>query len=112
MRDGIVWAFFTEKWEELKEDWLGLLSEMFERGRQLDQQKHGVIVCIPKTGRPTGPRDYIPITLLTLCVRRPFKIHRAWSFYNLMKIVEYIYSVRTGGLRGRRVYILHVDVKC
>jgi hypothetical protein len=37
---------------------------MFERGRLLDQQKHGVIVCIPKTGRPTEQRDCRPITLL------------------------------------------------
>jgi hypothetical protein len=41
-----------------------------------------------------------------------FKIHRAWSFYNLMKIAEYIYSARTGGLRGREVYILRTDGKC
>jgi hypothetical protein len=37
---------------------------MFERGRLLDQQNNGVIVCIPKTRSPTGPRDYRPITLL------------------------------------------------
>jgi hypothetical protein len=27
-RDGIVWVFFTEKWEEVKEDWLELFSEI------------------------------------------------------------------------------------
>jgi hypothetical protein len=44
--------------------------------------------------------------------RLKFKIHLALSFYNLMKVAEYIYSVRTGGLRGRGVYILHADGKC
>jgi hypothetical protein len=37
---------------------------MFERSSLLDQQKHGVIVYNPKTGRPSGPRDYRPITFL------------------------------------------------
>jgi mannosylglycoprotein endo-beta-mannosidase len=63
-RVGICRAFFTETWEDLKEDWLELFSDMFERGRLLDQQKNGVIVCIPKTRSPKGPRDYRPITLL------------------------------------------------
>jgi len=29
-----------------------------------------------------------------------------------MKIAEYIYSARTGGLKGRGVYILRADRKC
>jgi hypothetical protein len=62
-RDGICRAFFTEAWEELK-DWVELFSDMFERGRLLDQQKNGAILCIPKTRSPTGPREYRPITLL------------------------------------------------
>jgi hypothetical protein len=37
---------------------------MFESGRLLDQQKQGVIVCIPKTGCPKGPQDFRPIMLL------------------------------------------------
>jgi hypothetical protein len=63
-RDGIFRAFFTETWEDLKEDWLELFSDMFERGRLLGQQKNGVIVCIPKTRSTSGPRDYRPIALL------------------------------------------------
>jgi hypothetical protein len=63
-RDGLCRAFFTETWEDLMEEWLELFSDMFERGRLLDQQKNGVIVCIPKTRSPTAPRDYRPITLL------------------------------------------------
>jgi hypothetical protein len=63
-REGIGRAFFTETWEELRKDWLELCLEMFDRLRLVDQQKHGMIVCIRKTGRSRGPRDYRSITLL------------------------------------------------
>jgi hypothetical protein len=37
---------------------------MFVPGNLTEQQKHGVIVSIPKTTRPSQPSDYRPITLL------------------------------------------------
>jgi hypothetical protein len=37
---------------------------MFVEGMTSDQQKHGVILCLPKTTRPTIPEDFRPITLM------------------------------------------------
>jgi hypothetical protein len=37
---------------------------MFTEGTLTEKQKRGVIVCIPKTARPTHTQDYRPITLL------------------------------------------------
>jgi hypothetical protein len=41
-----------------------LFAQMFRDGQLSEQQKQGVIVCIPKTARPTTPGDYRPLILL------------------------------------------------
>jgi hypothetical protein len=41
-----------------------------------------------------------------------FKILHAGSFYNLMEIAEYLYSVRTVGREAAEYVILHADGKC
>jgi len=63
-RDGISSAFFQTNWEVMKEDLLKQFSEMFFDRKLTPQQKHGVIVLIPKTTIPAVPADYRPITLL------------------------------------------------
>ena len=63
-RDGIGYALFKANWDVVKDDWLDILSTMFARNNISEQQKRGVIVCIPKTARPHQPSDYRPITLL------------------------------------------------
>ena len=63
-RDGIGRAFFTETWDDLKEDWVEIFTDMWEHKRLTAQQKQGVIVCIPKTKNPKEPKDYRNITLL------------------------------------------------
>jgi len=63
-RDGISGAFFQTNWEVMKEDLLKLFSEMFFDSKVTAQQKHGVIVLIPKTTIPVVPADYRPITVL------------------------------------------------
>ena len=37
---------------------------MFIDGDILDSQKHGMLVCLPKTTKPARPEDYRPLTLL------------------------------------------------
>jgi hypothetical protein len=37
---------------------------MFMERKVSAQQKHGVIVCLPKSNDPTTPADFQPITLL------------------------------------------------
>jgi hypothetical protein len=46
---------------------LFLHSQMYLDGRIMEQQKYGIVVCIPKTDIPTTPADYRPITLLKYC---------------------------------------------
>jgi hypothetical protein len=43
---------------------LEVLWWMYEKGEVAQQQKHGVIVCIPKSLHPVYPPDYRPLTLL------------------------------------------------
>ena len=43
---------------------LVLHNQMYLDGRIMEQQKHGSVVCTPKTDIPATPADYRPITLL------------------------------------------------
>ena len=63
-RDRIGLSLFQATWDALKFVWLDLFSEMFAPGNLTEQQKRGVVVCIPKTTRPNQQFDYRPITLL------------------------------------------------
>jgi len=39
-------------------------NQMYLDGWIMEQQKHGIVVCIPKTDSPTTPTDCRPIILL------------------------------------------------
>ena len=43
---------------------LALFNQMYLDGRIIEKQKHGIVMCLPKTDIPTKPADYRPITLL------------------------------------------------
>jgi len=43
---------------------LDLFTQMFTNNNNSEQQKRGVIVCIPKIARPYQPTDFRAITLL------------------------------------------------
>ena len=45
---------------------LAQFSQMYLDGRVMEQQKHGIVVCISKTDIPTTPADFRPITLLNM----------------------------------------------
>jgi hypothetical protein len=62
--DGIGLSLFQATWNTLKDDWIDLFSQMFVPGNLTEQQERGVVVCIPKTTRPSQPSDYRQITLL------------------------------------------------
>jgi hypothetical protein len=51
--DGICLQTFRRTWESSKEDMLALMSNMFKNGEVTTNQKHGIIVCVPKTPCPT-----------------------------------------------------------
>ena len=65
-RDDICLKFFKVNWDSIKDDMLVPFNQMYLDGRIMEQQTHGVVVCIPKTDIPTTPVDYRPITLLNI----------------------------------------------
>ena len=60
-RDGIGMEFFKKNWSKIKDDIV--FKQMYSTGNGSEQQKHGIVVCIPKTTAPKTPADYRPITL-------------------------------------------------
>jgi hypothetical protein len=52
--DGICQEFFKVTWEERELDMLDMLKQMHSNGTVLEQQKHGLLLCLAKTcGLPT-----------------------------------------------------------
>jgi len=57
--------FFKKRWETIKDDLLEIASQMYIDGMISDNQKHGLIVCVPKKLRPTRPEVFFRhLTLL------------------------------------------------
>jgi len=61
-RGCICLGIFGANWESSKDDMLAELNQMYLDGQNTEHQKHGIVVCIPKTDIPTKPADYITIT--------------------------------------------------
>jgi hypothetical protein len=62
--DGISQDFFKKTWATIKDDLLEIINHMYIDGKISDNQKHGLIVCVPKKPRPTRPEDFRHLTLL------------------------------------------------
>jgi hypothetical protein len=62
--DGICQEFYKLTWETTKHDILLVLNQMHSNGKIMEQQKHVILVCLPKTPTPSRPEDYEPLTLL------------------------------------------------
>ena len=63
-RDGICQEFFKVNWDSIKDEMQALFNQLYLDGRIMEQQKQGIMLCLPKTAVPTTPVDYRPITLL------------------------------------------------
>jgi hypothetical protein len=63
-KDGICLEFFKVNWDSIKEDMLAIFNLMYLDSKIMGPQKHGIVVCVPKTDSPSTPADYRPITLL------------------------------------------------
>ena len=63
--DGLSLEFYTANWETIHPELLRLLNHMFQDKHVTQRQKHGIIVCLPKSTSPRTLEDYRPITLLT-----------------------------------------------
>jgi hypothetical protein len=62
--DGISQSFFNITWPIIKQDILDMINQQYTHGTTTAKQKQGIIVCIPKTTRPSQPSDFRPLTLL------------------------------------------------
>jgi len=62
--DGTSQDFFKKMWATIKDDLLEIVNHMYIDGKISDNQKHGLIVCVPKKPRPTRPEDFRRLTLL------------------------------------------------
>lgn len=51
-RDGISFDYFKIMWNVTKTDMLRVMNEMFRESRMTDAQKHGLLVCVPKSSHP------------------------------------------------------------
>jgi hypothetical protein len=58
--DGIGWEFYKTNWSIIKEDLHGLINEMYTKNTVTAQQKHGLIMCIPKREGAQKPTDFRP----------------------------------------------------
>jgi len=63
--DGLVLEFYTENWDTIKSDLKDLLNRMFLHNQASTQQKHGIVVCLPKSNGDPTPDGYRSITLFT-----------------------------------------------
>jgi len=63
--DGLSLEFYTANWETVRSELLLLLNHMFLDKHISQRQKHGILVCLPKSTSPRTPEDYRPISLLT-----------------------------------------------
>jgi hypothetical protein len=62
--DGIGQDFFKTMWDTIKYELLEVVNKMYIDGHISDNQKHGMIICVPKKPRPMRPEDFRHLTLL------------------------------------------------
>jgi hypothetical protein len=62
--DGISNDFFRTVWDTIKHELLEVVNDMYRDGQVSVNQKHGMIVCVPKKPRPMRTDDYRHLTLL------------------------------------------------
>jgi exonuclease III len=62
--DGIVQEFYQQGWDIIHRDLLVVLNDMYLNNATERSQKHGLLVCLPKTGLAETVEEYRPLTLL------------------------------------------------
>jgi hypothetical protein len=62
--DGLMREFYVCNWNLIRADMTVILNQMFWEGKITQNQKHGVIICLPKVPGGSTPQAYRPITLL------------------------------------------------
>ena len=62
--DGIGLEFYKTNWATVKDDISTMMNQMFTERKVSTQQKHGLIVCLPKSSETTTHADHRLIILL------------------------------------------------
>ena len=62
--DGISIVFYKKNCSTIEHDMLSMFNQMYNPGNLMEQLKHGIVVCLPKTTAPKTTADYRSITLL------------------------------------------------
>jgi hypothetical protein len=62
--DGIGHEFYKLQWNTIKHELLLIIRQKKKEKLISAQQKHGMLVCLPKTTMPERPDDYRALTLL------------------------------------------------
>jgi len=60
--NGMCLEFFKVHWGNIKHDMLAVFNQKYLDVRIMEQMKHGILVCIPKTDIPSTPADCRQIT--------------------------------------------------
>jgi len=62
--DGVSQDFFKTNWSTIKYELLEVVNQTYIYGQISDNQKHRMIVCVPKKPRSMWPEDFRHLTLL------------------------------------------------
>jgi len=62
--NGLGREFYSQNWAIIKDDLCEVINQMFWAGNISQQQKRGVIICLPKAQVNQTSEGYRPITLL------------------------------------------------
>jgi len=98
--DGFSLEFYTANWETINHDLLELLNQMFLHKKITPQQKHGIIICLPKSNGDRTPDGYCPISFLTKEYKRLARImaHRLRHALN-----DHLHTSQFGGVPGNSI---------
>jgi len=99
--DGIGLEFYKANWATLQDDIAAMMNQMFMERKVSAQQKHGVIVWLPKSSDPTTSVDFWPISLLNA----DYKIMARIIAYRLRSMMEeLLHPSQFSGVAGRTIF--------
>jgi hypothetical protein len=56
--DGLMREFYVRNWNLIQSDMTVILNQMFWEGKITQNQKHGLIICLPKVPSGSTPQEY------------------------------------------------------
>ena len=92
----------------MKGDMLELFTKIFVERKLTEQQKCGVVVCIPKTARTTCPADFRPITLMNIDY---IIVARIIASRTRLGLMELLYPSQYYGVPGKTIFEASATVR-